>query len=74
MEQKYILTHDLGTSGDKGALFDLNLNLISQIKEEYPLHYPKPGWAEQNADDFWNAIKKVTHILIQKSNVNPEQI
>ena len=64
MEKKYILTHDLGTSGNKGALFDLNLNLISQIKEDYPLEYPKPGWAEQNAENFWKAVKKTTQILI----------
>ncbi|MFX1573267.1 MAG: FGGY-family carbohydrate kinase [Promethearchaeota archaeon] len=74
MEQKYILTHDLGTSGNKGALFDLKLNLVAQIKEDYPLEYPKPGWAEQNTEDFWKAVKRATQNLIQKSNINSEQI
>ena len=31
MEGKYILTHDLGTSGNKAVLFNLNLDVISQI-------------------------------------------
>ena len=74
MERKYILTHDLGTSGNKAVLFDLNLNVISQIKIDYPLYYPKSGWAEQNADDYWEAVKKATNILITKSNINQNEI
>ncbi|MFW9902445.1 MAG: FGGY-family carbohydrate kinase [Candidatus Thorarchaeota archaeon] len=74
MEGKYILTHDLGTSGNKAALFDLNLELISQTKEDYPLFYPKPGWAEQNPEDFWNAVKKATNTIIQQSNITPDEI
>ncbi len=71
---KYILTHDLGTSGNKAALFDLNLDLISQTKEIYPLYYPKLGWAEQNPDDYWNAVKKATNTIIQQSNIAPDEI
>ena len=74
LEGKYILTHDLGTSGNKAALFDLNLELISQTKEDYPLFYPKPGWAEQNPEDFWNAVKKATNTIIQQSNITPDEI
>jgi len=71
---KYILTHDLGTSGNKAALFDLNLELISQTKEGYPLYYPQPGWAEQNPENYWDAVKKATNTLIQQSNIDPDEI
>ncbi|MFX0104462.1 MAG: FGGY-family carbohydrate kinase [Candidatus Hodarchaeota archaeon] len=74
MERKYILTHDLGTSGNKAVLFNLNLEPISQIKVDYPLYYPKPGWAEQNPEDFWEAVKKATHTLIQHKNIVPDEI
>ena len=74
LEGKYILSHDLGTSGNKTALFDLNLKLISQTKINYPLYYPKPGWAEQNPEDYWNAVKEATTTLVHRLNINPDDI
>ncbi|UCC19197.1 MAG: xylulokinase, partial [Promethearchaeota archaeon] len=74
MEGKYILTYDLGTSGNKTALFDLNLNLISQTRINYPLYYPKLGWAEQNPEDYWDAVKQGTNTLINQTNINPDDI
>ncbi len=74
LKGKYILTHDLGTSGNKAALFDLNLELISQTKEDYPLYYPKPGWAEQNPENYWDAVKKATNTLIHQSNIDADEI
>jgi len=74
LQGKYILTHDLGTSGNKAALFDLNLELISQTKEDYPLYYPKPGWAEQNPENYWDAVKKATTTLIHQSNIDADEI
>jgi xylulokinase len=74
LEKKYILTHDLGTSGNKAALFDLGLNVISQTKIEYPLYYPKSGWAEQNPNDYWDAVKKGTNAIINESKVDKNEI
>ncbi|MFW9969824.1 MAG: FGGY-family carbohydrate kinase [Candidatus Odinarchaeota archaeon] len=74
MERKYVLTHDLGTSGNKAVLFDSRLNVISQTKIDYPLYYPKSGWAEQKAEDYWEAVKKATNILISKSKINKNEV
>jgi xylulokinase len=74
LEKNYILTHDLGTSGNKGVLFDLDLNVVSQIKIDYPIYYPKSGWAEQKAEDYWETVKKATNLLINKTNINQNQI
>ncbi len=74
LADKFILAHDLGTTGNKAALLDINLNLISQTKVDYPLFYPKPGYAEQNAKDYWNSVVKATHTLINESKVNQNDI
>ena len=74
MTGKYILTHDLGTSGNKAVLFDLKLNALYQTKVNYPLYYPKQGWVEQEPEDFWNAVIKATHTLIHENNINPDDI
>ncbi|OGF49867.1 MAG: xylulokinase [Candidatus Firestonebacteria bacterium RIFOXYA2_FULL_40_8] len=49
---------DIGTSGTKVILIDIKGKVIATDLQEYPLYTPKPGWAEQNPDDWWNAAVK----------------
>jgi xylulokinase len=74
MAKKYILTHDLGTRSDKAALFGNKLNLIFQTTKKYPLYQPKKGWAEQDADDWWQAVIETTREIFSGSKVDPEEI
>ncbi len=52
---KTILTLDLGTTACKACLFDFEGRMLAKGSAEYPIHYPKPGWAEQDAEDWWKA-------------------
>ena len=74
MANQYILTHDLGTTGDKAVLFDLEMNAIHHEKITYPIHYPEEGWVEQEPEDFWNAVKNSTKVIISKANINKQDI
>jgi xylulokinase len=74
VNNQYIITYDLGTTGNKAALFDFRLNLISQFKVDYPIYYPQKGWAEQEAEDYWNSMNQTTKSLLSDSNIDPEQI
>jgi xylulokinase len=74
MEGKYILAFDLGTTGNKAALFDSKLKLIHDVTEKYPIYYPKTGWAEQDANDYWNSVINATKKLIQEKSIKPEDI
>lgn len=62
----YLLAHDLGTTGDKATLFDSSGQIVASTFAPYPLHYPKPGWAEQNASDWWSAFCQSTHHLLEQ--------
>lgn len=53
---KYVIGIDIGTSGTKSALFDLSGNMIASATAEYPLYQPNNGWAEQNPEDWWQAV------------------
>jgi len=53
---KFILAHDLGTSGNKATLFSLDGELGASDLYEYPVSYPHDGWVEQNPEDFWEAV------------------
>lgn len=39
---------DLGTTGVRAVVFDGNARQLGEATEEYPLHTPHPGWAEQD--------------------------
>lgn len=45
---------DVGTSGTKAIAMDETGRLMASALVEYPLHSPRPGWAEQDPAD-WRA-------------------
>lgn len=55
---KYLIGIDIGTSGTKTVLFDLDGNIIKSKTVEYPIYQPYNGWAEQNPEDWWNAVQE----------------
>ncbi|HBA02978.1 MAG TPA: xylulokinase [Clostridium sp.] len=71
---KYLLGIDIGTSGTKTVLFDRGGNPISSSTVEYPLYQPEIGWAEQDPQDWWNAVCITINQVIKDSNINPESI
>ncbi len=50
-----ILAIDVGTTAVKAVLFDLEGRVMSIAQSEYPTHYARPGWAEQDPEDWWRA-------------------
>lgn len=48
---------DVGTSGVKGIAISSDGKLLASATEEYPLSTPRPGWAEQDPDDWWRAAQ-----------------
>ena len=52
---EYLIGVDLGTSGTKTVLFDVDGNVVASKTIEYPLYQEKNGWAEQDPLDWWNA-------------------
>ncbi len=47
---------DLGTSSVKLMLVDGDGEIKNTVTKEYLVSYPKSGWSEQNAEDWWSAI------------------
>lgn len=67
---QYILSHDLGTSGNKASLFGDEGTLISSFTQEYRTSYPEPGWAEQNPNDWWSAVCTATKKVLEGVDKN----
>ena len=71
---KYLIGADIGTSGTKTVLFDENLNETASSTVEYPMYQPQNGWAEQDPEDWYNAVIKTIKTVIEKSGVKGEDI
>jgi len=54
---------DLGTSAVKLLLMDENGHIQKIVSREYPIYFPKPGWSEQNPEDWYeqtiNGLKEL---------------
>jgi xylulokinase len=55
---------DLGTSCLKTALVSSSGDVIAEASQEYATHYPYPNWAEQEPEDWWNALCATTRRVI----------
>ena len=56
MMSKFLLAHDLGTSGDKATLFSTDGKLLDSCTYEYETKFFNGNWAEQNPMDWWKAF------------------
>ena len=74
MPDKYILSHDMGTSADKAILISVYGDIIDETKQEYPMYHPYPGYAEQEPDDWWQAVCQTTHRVLKKTRIKPRDI
>jgi len=50
-----LLGIDIGTTGTKTLLIDEAGRVVDSASAEYPLLSPRPGWAEQDPEEWWNA-------------------
>ena len=50
-----VLTLDLGTSATKAALWD-DTGLVTLARSPIATHHPQPGWAEQDAEEWWSSV------------------
>ena len=72
--EKYLLGIDIGTSSCKAALFEQDGRIVGQITRDYPVFYPHPGWAEQNPEDWWEAVCAAVRSLLAKHSIPSAEI
>jgi xylulokinase len=49
---------DVGTTGVKALAISPDGAVVARAEEEYPLSTPRPGWAEQDPEDWWQASER----------------
>lgn len=70
----YLMGIDIGTSGTKTVLFRTDGSVVSSKTAEYPLYQPHNGWAEQDPDDWWQAVCSSVRGVIENSGIAAKEI
>ena len=72
----YLLGIDIGTSGTKTLLINASKGgeVVASSLKTYPLSTPKPLWAEQEPQDWWQGTIASIQEVLQKSGVDAKEI
>ena len=74
MNKPYLLGIDIGTSPCKVAVFDREGHVVAAATGDYPVYYPKEGWAEQNPEEWWTAVCHAIGKTLDSGKICPNQI
>lgn len=73
---QYLIAYDFGTTGVKTCLFgaEQDIRLIASAYAGYGLYILPDGGAEQDADEWWDAMCRTTKAVFEKTDVTPAQV
>ena len=72
----YVLAYDIGTTGVKTCLFSVEerITLLSSAQAGYGLYLVEGGGAEQEPEEWWQAMSRTTRTLFARTDVRPDQV
>src|SRR6184192_2107784 len=65
-----LLGLDIGTTGARCLAINEDGRIVASASQGYPLFSPKPGWSEQNPDDWWDSTRKVVAQVVAEAQGN----
>lgn len=71
MGKKFILSFDLGTTGNRVFCFDEQGKPLSSAYSEFTQHFPQPGWVEHDPEEIWESLASLIPEAIKKGNLAP---
>jgi xylulokinase len=70
----YFLASDLGSSSCKTIVMNEQCRVLGTAQREYPNLFPKPGWVEQNPEDWYAAFCTTTKAALDAAGINGRKI
>jgi len=65
MSKDYVIGVDCSTTAAKAVVWNAHGEVLSQDRRTYELSQPRPGWGEQNAEDWWSATASAIKRAVQ---------
>ena len=70
----YLVALDQGTTSSRAVVFTREGQMIASYNQEFPQHYPKPGWVEHDPRDILDTQITSLREAVRLSGVNPADI
>lgn len=70
----FIAALDLGTTGCRTFIFDIAGTILASDYQEWESFYPSPSFVEQDANIWWQSLKKTIEGAIKKSGIDNSEI
>ncbi len=70
----YILAIDQGTTSTRALVFDAGQRLVASAQEEFPQHYPAPGWVEHDPEDLWRSTLSTARAALARAGASASAV
>ncbi|CAB3234977.1 unnamed protein product [Arctia plantaginis] len=74
MEDKHILTLDIGTSTIRCFIYNSKTEAVGKAVDQVVLHYPKLGFVEIDPDELWTSVVNVVQKSLKDANITAQQV
>ena len=75
MSPKYVIGVDGGTGGIRAGLFEIATGApVGFADSPYETTYPKPGYAEQQPEDWWAGMGASVRRVLAETGVSPDDV
>jgi len=65
---RYVLALDQGTTSSRAIVFDRRGRPRASARQEFPQHYPQPGWVEHDPADLWETSRLTALAALAEAN------
>ena len=69
MSRKFILALDQGTTSSRAIVFDHRGRARAKAQQEFPQHFPQPGWVEHDPADLWETTRRTALAAVAEANL-----
>lgn len=70
----YLLALDAGTTSCRAVIFDETGTVCQIAQQEFPQHYPQPGWVEHDPEEIWETQLAVTRQAIEQKGIKAGEL
>jgi xylulokinase len=71
---RFVIACDLGTGGNKAAIYDQEGSCVGRFDASYPTFHPQAQFHEQSPTDWWNALVTSIQGLLSSRSIDGSKI
>ena len=74
MSASFVLALDQGTTSSRAIVFDRHGRTRATVQQEFPQHFPQPGWVEHDPRDLWETMRRVALGAVAEANLTASDL